>query len=77
MKSNLKLIPIDRENSEECEAIDIFDTDSQYMATVYCSGEIRTNNTYYFAIKDIKQITMIAENFWLFYDNIGENGIHI
>lgn len=40
------------------------------VATVHCDGTVQFADHYEFSSKQLKQITFIAENFHVFYDNL-------
>jgi hypothetical protein len=47
-------------------------TEGQHTSTILCDGCVQfTHTDHEYSPKELKQLALIAENFRLFYDNIG------
>jgi len=59
----------------EPERIICKDRNRDYIAKIYCDGMITPlNNRIQLGLQEVRQLVLIAENFYLFYDNLQKGG---
>jgi hypothetical protein len=57
-------------NENEPTRIICSDTNGDKIATVYCDQAVKFVGAVTLQLSELTQIKTIAENFWLFYDNL-------